>query len=392
MLETQGLLQLTARSENYRREGQLLYRTYGQSAKHAVLKSTNTASAKASSSSGSTLGNSNGSTAATGSLAAKSAITLPKGALDGPMHDFWQRAADKAAEHAPTADTVKRLQDASKSDNKEIAAQKLQQAKSKLQSLRMQAQMAAAAGDKQQLRHIAQEVAAAAHDVASAAHDLAGSVSASVGSDTGGAVPTATTGDSSEAANKENAATGTAKSGGSATAVSTDTASGADASTATDTTDKSAAGTAAKEGTSSQGPTGAATTDGNNKDLPIYAQAAPQDGDKLAWGEKALRGLANDAGNAIAQARGLLAFIGTALRSRRDPREAVNDERFITNLQQSVDADDQQVKTDIAAAGRDIAASQPTAADTNGSGSVLGIDTVTVTTVTTTALFLNITA
>jgi Sec-independent protein translocase protein TatA len=394
MLETLGLLQLTARSENYRREGQLLYRNYGPSSQYAASPSNSTATTSgASNSSLSTLANS-----ANRSLAAKSAITLPKGALDGPMHDFWQKAADKAAERAPSAVTMKRLEQASKSDNKEIAAQKLQQAKAKLQSLRMQAQMAAAAGDRKQLQHIAQEVAATTREIASAAHDLAGGVVESATGADSAALPSGTSGD---AATSENTTTEKAPAAaGDATATAAAAAAKAEATkepASTGTTTTTAGTTATPDHASGDSATaGTATTADAAKDLPIYAQSAPQDGDKLLWGEKALRSLANDAGSAIAQARGLLAFIATALRSRRDPSEAVSEDRFITDLQQAVDEADHQVTSDIAAASRDLVASQaspePAAAGGTDGGSVLGIESVTMTQVTTTALFLNITA
>jgi Sec-independent protein translocase protein TatA len=378
MLETLGLLQLTARSENYRREGQLLYRTYGQSSHHSTPPSTNNATTAGAGTSGlSTLANS-----ANRALTAKSAITLPKGALDGPMHDFWQKAADKAADRAPSADTMKRLEQASKSDNKEIAAQKLQQAKAKLQSLRMQAQMAAAAGDRKQLQHIAQEVAAAAREIASAAHDLAGSVVDSATGADSTALPTTTSGDATSTENTD------AKEAAKAESVKDPAGTEPTRAAGSPPTPDSATGDPA--------PAGTATSANAAKDLPIYAQSAPQDGDKLLWGEKALRSLANDAGSAIAQARGLLAFIAMALRSRRDPSEAVSDDRFIADLQQSVDEADHQVSSDIAAASRDLVASQTsTESVVSGAadgGSVLGIDSITVTEVTTTALFLNITA
>lgn len=395
MLETLGLLQLTARSENYRREGQLLYGNYGQSSRQATSPSSTAPSGA------STAGLSSLTNSANRSLTAKSAISLPKGALDGPMHDFWQKAADKAAEHAPSANTMKRLEQASKSDNKEIAAQKLQQAKAKLQSLRMQAQMAAAAGDRKQLQHIAQEVAAAAREIATAAHDLAGSVVDSVNGADSAAVPTATTSDSANAG-KATAADTPAASGD---AAATETAAAKPEGIKVPTSEPATGNPAATQQatTASTGdpiPAGTAPAANASKDLPIYAQSAPQDGDKLLWGEKALRSLANDAGSAIAQARGLLAFIATALRSRRDPSDAAADDRFITDLQQAVDEADHQVTSDIAAASRDLVASQ-TSADTNtgpnlaGSpdgGSLLGIESATVTQVTTTALFLNITA
>jgi hypothetical protein len=403
MLETLGLLQLTARSENYRREGQLLYRTYGQSSHHSTPPSTNNATTAGAGTSGlSTLANS-----ANRALTAKSAITLPKGALDGPMHDFWQKAADKAADRAPSADTMKRLEQASKSDNKEIAAQKLQQAKAKLQSLRMQAQMAAAAGDRKQLQHIAQEVAAAAREIASAAHDLAGSVVDSATGADSTALPTTTSGDATstentdakEAAAKEAAAKEAAAAGGDATATAAAAAAKAESvkdPAGTEPTRAAGSPPTPDSATGDPAPAGTATSANAAKDLPIYAQSAPQEGDKLLWGEKALRSLANDAGSAIAQARGLLAFIATALRSRRDPSEAVSDDRFIADLQQSVDEADHQVSSDIAAASRDLVASQTsTESVVSGAadgGSVLGIDSITVTEVTTTALFLNITA
>jgi hypothetical protein len=87
---------------------------------------------------------------------------------------MFQAAWDKLHEDGNmiSDDNIKRLQDASKSDNKEISAERLRQAKAKLRSLRLQAQWAAASGDPKQLRRLAQQAAqapdAAAETVSSA--------------------------------------------------------------------------------------------------------------------------------------------------------------------------------------------------------------------------------
>ena len=116
---------------------------------------------------------------------------------------IFQQAWDKV--HADgkliSDENIKRLEKASKSDNKEIAAERLRQAKAKLRSLRMQAQMAAASGDPKQLRRIAQQAAQAAREVASAARGLAEGIASSATADgsASGAVPNATTGAPKEA-------------------------------------------------------------------------------------------------------------------------------------------------------------------------------------------------
>lgn len=409
MLEAHGLLQLTARSENYRSEAQLLHRSASQGSKHLTVSTDGSQTGSQSSS----------SSLNSGSLAGKSAVTLPKGAINGPMHDFWQQAADKAAERAPSADTLKKLQDASKSDNQDIAAQKMQQAKAKLQSLRLQAQLAAASGDKQQLRRLAQEVAAAAHDVAAAAHDLAEGVVASA-TDTGStSVPQIAAGAAGQTDGDQTSgdqAASDANAAASAGAVTTATATASSSPTPVNTAATgSAAGTQPASGTSSPAPAQnaddpsatKAENDKANANKPLYAQTAPQDGDKLVWGQKALNSLATDANNAIAQARGLLAFIATAARNKRKAGEAADDDRFFNDLQHQIDDAQSQVNSDITdahqallsaeggsdadlGAGTDAGDVDLSGSDVGG-GSLFGIESVTVTQVTTTAIFLNIT-
>jgi len=391
MLEAHGLFQLTARSETYRSDAQLVHR-------NATPRAANPAAGNTAA---------DGMTSPFSNPGSKSAVTLPAGVLGSSMQDFWQRAADKAAQRLPSAETIKKLQTASKSDNQDIAAQKMQQAKAKLQALRLQAQLAAASSDKQQLRRLAQEVAAAAHEVASAAHDLAEGVVASV-TDTGGtSVPMAATGDSSDAAggngNADNAAL---DADGSAGDVSTaETTADAPAPTAPAATAPTVAAPGVSDPSTQQHlspaddkPTPAPGT----APRPIYAQQPPTDGDPFAWGHKALNSLATDAGNAIAQARGLLAFLATAARSKRKSGDTDNDDRFFSELQRAVNDAQGQVNSDIAdadaalladqgiPAGMDLGGDLGAGVDT-GSDSVLGIDTVTVTQVTTTAVFLNIT-
>lgn len=395
MLEAHGLLQLTMRSESTRIQAQLISRN---NSRHADRKQADSKSTDASSGNGTA-----------GHSGTKSAISLPKGATSGPMKEFWQRAADKASENAPSADTLKKLQDASKDDNKEIAAQKMQQAKAKLQSLRLQAQLAAASGDKQQLRRLAQEVAAAARDVASAAHDLAGGVVDSVGADSA-SVPQATAGSDGAATDETGAnevATGETAAG---ETVAGKTAAGTTAAAAMTSaqpgTAPQAGNTAASGGTGTPAgqvadddtdPLGTALKAKSTPDnTPLYAQDAPQDGDKFAWGQKALNSLSTDASNALSQARGLLAFIAGLVRAKRKSGEGNEDDRFFNELQRVVDDTQASVNHDISGASQQLVTDQTAAADAAASdgagGSLFGIDSITVTTqVTTTAVFLNIT-
>ena len=98
---------------------------------------------------------------------------------------MFQAAWDKvhADDNLIADDMIKRLEKASKSDNKEIAAERLRQAKAKLRALRLQAQIAAASGDPKQLKRIAQQAAAAAREVAGAARGLAEGIASSATAD-----------------------------------------------------------------------------------------------------------------------------------------------------------------------------------------------------------------
>jgi hypothetical protein len=102
---------------------------------------------------------------------------------------MFQAAWDKvhSDENLISDDMIKRLEKASKTDNKEIAAERLRQAKAKLRALRLQAQIAAATGDPKQLKRIAQQAAQAAREVSSAARGLAEGIAAGATSPDGSA-------------------------------------------------------------------------------------------------------------------------------------------------------------------------------------------------------------
>jgi hypothetical protein len=130
----------------------------------------------------------------------------PLGALtvdaNTTIRAMFQAAWEKVHqdENLISDEMIKRLEKASKSDNKEIAAERLRQAKAKLRSLRLQAQMAAASGDPKQLKRIAQQAAQAAREVSSAARGLAEGIAASAipsdGSASAGNIPLGPTGES----------------------------------------------------------------------------------------------------------------------------------------------------------------------------------------------------
>lgn len=130
----------------------------------------------------------------------------PLGALtvdaNATIRAMFQAAWEKVHEDENfiSDEMIKRLEKAAKSDNKEIAAERLRQAKAKLRSLRLQAQMAAASGDPKQLKRIAQQAAQAAREVSSAARGLAEGIAASAipsdGSASAGNIPLGPTGES----------------------------------------------------------------------------------------------------------------------------------------------------------------------------------------------------
>jgi hypothetical protein len=219
---------------------------------------------------------------------------------------FLKDVLDKTDDNLITDEMMKRLEKASKSDNKEIAAEKLRQAKAKLQALRLQAQMAAATGDAKTLRRLAQEAAQAAHEVANAVRGLAGGIAAA-----------AETSDGSASGTLPNAGpTGTA-------------------------TARQAANAPENAETATISPeTDAAPADGQTSEKPASPATVPSGDDPISWGRDVLRKLADDAHLAIAQARGLIAFLAQAARAARKHRPDPDEDKAYRDLQRSVsDAD-----------------------------------------------------
>ncbi len=208
---------------------------------------------------------------------------------------MFQQAWDKVHEDDKfiSDDMIKRLEDASKSDNKEIAAEKLRQAKAKLRSLRLQAQMAAASGDPKQLKRIAQQAAAAAREVASAARGLAEGIASSATPSDGSA----------------SAAMPMAAQGGATEATTQDPAAAVQPA-------PEASGTTAPVIPTQMSATGMSPTAISNDDA-----------------REALRKLGDETRAAIAQARGIIAFAAQAARQKRRNGEPDDDFR---QLQQSV--------------------------------------------------------
>jgi hypothetical protein len=219
-------------------------------------------------------------------LAARHAANLAVARNKGAVHNVFERSSDQTGglhlgaltvdasttiramfqaawdklhqdENFISDDMIKRLEKAAKSDNQEIAAERLRQAKAKLRSLRLQAQMAAASGDPKQLKRIAQQAAQAAREVATAARGLAEGIAAS-------AVPS----------------DGSASAGNLPTAAPQPAAEGSTPSVAVPTTTKLFSGE-----------------------------------------REALRKLGDEAHAAIAEAKGLIAFASQAARNRRRPED-----------------------------------------------------------------------
>jgi hypothetical protein len=187
---------------------------------------------------------------------------------------MFQKAWDKLHEddNFISDDMIKRLEKVSKSDSKDVAAERLRQAKAKLRALRLQAQVAAASGDTKTLKRIAQEAARAAREVAGAARGLAGSIVSNATADgsASGSLPVAASG-----------------------------------------------GQAATEPSATPSPTSA-------------------NSDPLATGREQLRELGDDARSAIAQAKGLIAFASQMARMHRRQRPDAGEDSDYRALQQSV--------------------------------------------------------
>jgi hypothetical protein len=267
---------------------------------------------------------------------------------------MFQAAWDKLHEDGNmiSDDNIKRLQDASKSDNKEISAERLRQAKAKLRSLRLQAQMAAASGDPKQLRRIAQQAAQAAREVASAARGLAEGIAASATSSDGSAgtsVPMAAPGAASQDPGKQ---------GAQAPDAATEAVPGAEP--AADLPSTSASG-------------------GDPESR--YIAGPPAGGDSIAWGRDQLRQLGDETRAAIAQARGIIAFAAQAARAKRRNNEPEDD--TFRQLQQSVN----EAAHDLDSALNDAMTTLNGGGDTGAESGVSGaMDTVSAVTTTTVAI------
>jgi hypothetical protein len=265
---------------------------------------------------------------------------------------MFQKAWDKLHEDGNmiSDDMIKRLEKASKSDNKEIAAERLRQAKAKLRSLRLQAQMAAASGDPKQLRRIAQQAAAAAREVASAARGLAEGIASSAGADgsASGAVPTTATGGATQA-------------NGSTNANSQDAAA-----------------------QQASGETTAAPAAVPSAAVPASGAPATQP-TSIDDARDQLRKLGDETRAAIAQARGIIAFAAQAARAKRKHGEG--DDDSFRQLQQSVTEAEKDLDSTLNNA--TTALNNLSGVGTTGgvdSGATGGMETVSTVTTTTIAI------
>jgi CRP-like cAMP-binding protein len=97
---------------------------------------------------------------------------------ESAIQAYWRLAPEQAARNAPSADLVQRLEKLADGGNKDIAVEKLRQAKARLAALRQQLQLAAASGDTRQIKRLAAEAASLAREVGGAARDLSRAVAA----------------------------------------------------------------------------------------------------------------------------------------------------------------------------------------------------------------------
>jgi hypothetical protein len=99
---------------------------------------------------------------------------------ESAIEAFWRLAPDAAKENAPTLDLMKRLEKLKASGNSDISAEKLRQAKARLNALRQQLQLAAISNDPRQIRRLAAEAAQLARAIGAAARDLSHGIAAGV--------------------------------------------------------------------------------------------------------------------------------------------------------------------------------------------------------------------
>jgi hypothetical protein len=286
------------------------------------------------------------------------------------LRAFLKDVLDKTEDKLITDEMLNRLQKATKSDNKEISAQKLQQAKAKLQALRAQAQLAAATGDAKTLRRLAMEVAAAAREIASAVRGLAGGIAATAetADGSGSSVPSAL------------GATDTPQQGDANAAATATTVPAAVAGPSevqgeqSQSTDTQSAATASDE----RQTTGATDKTADDTSSP-FAGSVPRGQDPMVWGRDQLRKLGDDAHAAIAQAKGLLAFLAQAARAARKHRPDPEEDKAYRDLERSVSDSDADVSSAIGEASRDMAeAAVPNAALDSTAGIAVGGTAVAV--------------
>ena len=200
---------------------------------------------------------------------------------ESAIASFWRLAPDAAAKNAPSLDTVKRLEKMAAGNNSDISAEKLRQAKVKLDGLRRQLQMLTATGDVRQLRRIAAEAASLAREIGAAARDVAQGIGAG------------------SASNDANTAQATAS-----------------------------AANAAVQGASDSAGTDSGSADG--------LAAAASEASTLDQSYKALHELSSDARKAVVQAKGIIALAAQIARSRRRGGEDEED-RYFRRLQEEAD-------------------------------------------------------
>jgi len=251
---------------------------------------------------------------------------------------FLKDVLDKTDDNLITDEMMKRLEKASKSNNKEISAQKLQQAKAKLQALRAQAQLAAATGDAKTLRRIAMEVAAAAREIASAVRGLASGIAA-----------TAETADGSGSSSVPSVlgATDTPQQSSGGSGATDVPQAPTEAVAAQSEQQQSADPHAAGDKSAGDQATG-------DKSSP-YTGSVPQGQDPMSWGREALRKLSDDAHAAIAQAKGLIAFLAQAARAARKHRPDPDEDKAYRDLERSVSDSDSDVSSAIRDASQEMA-------------------------------------
>ncbi len=222
-------------------------------------------------------------------------LTWTKKKNESAVAAFWRLAPDKAAEKAPSVDIVKRLEKMADDKNADISAEKMRQAKAKLEGLCRQLQMLAASGDVRQLRRIAAEAAQLAREIGAAARAMAQGIGAgTVSTDTSSAQATA------------NAASNAASS----------------VSGGAGETSVPASGTEATPGAAATDP-----ANGDHADDPAAARAQAF---------KALHELTSDARNAITKAKGIIALAAQMARAKR--KSGDDDDSYFRKLQDLAEA------------------------------------------------------